>query len=419
MKARTACVAALLSTASLVGGVSAGASSASASERRLPEFYAVPKPLPSRQPGSLVKSQRIKVPGVHGTTYRVMYVSTSQRGKAVAVTGLVIVPRDGPPRGGYPVVTWAHGTDGLADECALSIAPSIAPSDSAHSSPAVTLASTNALLDAGYLYVATDYLGAGTPGLPPYIAGESAARNMIDIVRAARHLKAAHAGDDYVAWGHSDGGHAALFALKIAERYAPELTPRGVIAGAPPSQFSLFYTVLKDSNLRHELVMAAAGLNAAYGDARAPLDQVLTPAGLALLPELEKGCGAYLQDTLGAIVIDDVLRGDPFTIPGWRELLAADDPQSFTTPVDTPLLIIHGATDEQIPVVSTQILTTHLCDIGQHVERWVYPGETHAGAIEASVGDMISWINARFAAEVPGGVAPADAPRVIVSGCAS
>jgi hypothetical protein len=61
------------------------------------------------------------------------------------------------------------------------------------------------------------------------------------------------------------------------------------------------------------------------------------------------------------------------------------------------LLIIQGGSDEQIPPVSTQILATHLCEIGQSLERWIYPGQTHAGVIGPSAGDMTQWITNRFA----------------------
>jgi hypothetical protein len=53
-----------------------------------------------------------------------------------------------------------------------------------------------------------------------------------------------------------------------------------VVAGAPPSQFSFLYAFLKNSPFRHYLLMAAGGLNKAYGDKAAPLNAVLTPLGI-------------------------------------------------------------------------------------------------------------------------------------------
>ena len=147
------------------------------------------------------------------------------------------------------------------------------------------------------MLTASDYQGEGTPGMLPYIAGVSAARNTIDIVRAARNLAAAHASADYVVWGHSEGGQTAAFTDQIGPSYAPELHMKGVVAGAPPSQFEFIYDFLKTSSFRYYLIMAAGGLNVAYGDKEAPLDATLTPAGVALIPKLDTSCD--VDKTLG------------------------------------------------------------------------------------------------------------------------
>ncbi|MEX2269792.1 MAG: alpha/beta fold hydrolase [Acidimicrobiia bacterium] len=350
----------------------------------LPKFYAVPN-LPDA-PGEIIKSQKLEIKGLGGTMYRVMYTSTNLRDEVIPVTGLIVVPKGEAPSGGFPVLSIAHGTTGMADECAPSLTTESGPE-------------TNALLDAGYLVVATDYEGLGTPGLHPYIAGENAARNTVDIVRAAVGFKPANAGSDYVVWGHSQGGHTAMHALIEATGYAADVELHGVVAGAPPSQFALLYNFLKTSDFRHYLLMAGGGLNAAYGDEAAPLDAVLTERGIELLAELENGCSGYLQKLAGDIPYEEVGDVDPYTVPEWRALLQADDPQSFESPGDVPLLIIHGGNDEQIPVASSALLTDHLCDIGQALERWVYPGNMHAEVIGPSFADMIGWIDARFAGE--------------------
>ncbi len=90
-------------------------------------------------------------------------------------------------------------------------------------------------------------------------------------------------------------------------------------------------------------------------------------------------------------------KGDPFSNPTWRPLLEANDPENFASAAPVPLLIIQGGADEQIPVVSTQLLAQHLCAVGQDLERWIYPGQSHAGVIPVSFGDMVRWISDRFA----------------------
>ena len=371
----------------------------------IPAFYSVPQPLPSTA-GTLLKSQRVPVEGLHGTVYRVMYVSRSMRNRPVAVTGIVDVPNGPVPAGGYPVVTWGHGTNGMADQCSPSLQPLAA------------VPVPNALLDRGWVITASDYEGEGTPGLMPYIAGESAARNTIDIVLAARQLGPAHASKQYVVWGHSEGGQTAMFALKIGRSYAPSLRLAGVVAGAPPSQFNLIYAYLKSTRYRYYLLMAAGGLNAAYGDKIAPLDQILTPQGLSLLPSLNQGCSDYLSQRFGTLDVSQYLKADPFTVPAWRKVLIANDPESFTAASPIPLLIIQGGSDEQIPVVSTQLLATHLCGIGQDLERWIYPGQSHSGVIAPSSGDMTRWIADRFqGAPNPDSYAPVGQSDVQITAC--
>jgi hypothetical protein len=347
----------------------------------LPSFYSFSEPIPTT-PGTLIKSERVAAPNIKGTVYRVLYVSTTVHNKPTPVTGVIIVPNGPAPATGLPVVTWGHGTNGMADSCA----PSLSPEDAA------PLA--NMLLDKGWEITASDYQGEGTPGMLPYIAGDSAARNTIDIVRAARDLPGAHASANYVVWGHSEGGQTAMFADKIGPSYAPELRLKGVVAGAPPSQFNFIYGFLLTSPFRYYLIMAAGGLNTAYGDA-APLDQVLTPKGVALISKLDTSCD--VNGTLGPLDVKSLTKGDPFKNPLWKKVLEANDPQHFTAKSPAPLLIIQGGKDEQIPVASTKLLADHLCGIHQVLQRWIYPGQSHAGVIGPSAGDMTHWIADRFA----------------------
>ena len=188
-----------------------------------------------------------------------------------------------------------------------------------------------------------------------------------------------------------------MFALHIAASYAPELHLKGVVAGAPPSQFYAIYQFLKTSPYRYYLFMAAGGFNAAYGDRAAPLNQVLTPLAIKLLPDLDKGCSDYVSRVTSKYTLSQMTKGDPIDIPAWKTLMNANDPGTFTTASPTPLLIIQGGSDEQIPVVSTALLATHLCSLGQDLERWIYPGQSHSGVIAPSAKDMIHWIADRFA----------------------
>jgi acetyl esterase/lipase len=384
----------------------------------LDAFYSVPSRLPSNVPGALFKSERVNAPTVHGTFYRVMYGSRSAGNEPVAVTGLIIVPTKPPPPGGYRVVSVGHGTTGLGARCA--------PSRSALAVPSMT----NAMLDRGWIVAATDYEGLGTGGVLGYLAGVPAARDAIDIVRAAQHL-VAHVSNQYVMMGHSEGGHTALFVLEIAESYAPDLHLAGVIAAAPPSHFESLYESLKTGNFRYYLPMIVVGLHATYGDA-APLDPLLTERGRAIVPVVERVCltlpefsfyqpaKQLLPYRLGTVSIDSLFKTSPFAIPAWRTVLEANDPASFTSAHDVPLLIPQGGSDEQIPVRLTQQLATHLCALGQRVQTWIYPGQNHAGVIFKFGDDWIHWTAERFAnASAPASYEPLHPAEVRRTSCPS
>jgi len=354
----------------------------------LPSFYSVPQPLPAGKAGTLIKYEVVSDPNLVGATlYLVMYKSKGPKG-LVPVTGMVAVPDGTPPAGGWPVVSWGHGTNGMADICA----PSLQGSSQ--------IPGANELVAAGYAVTASDYQGEGTPGLMPYVVGASAAVDTVMIVAAAHSLPGVSLSPNYVVWGHSEGGQTALFTLYSHARH---LKLRGVVAGAPPSQFSLLYDFLVTSPFDYYLLMVAGSYNSYYGNKKAPLASIMTPQAQALIPQLNNGCSSYVQGVVDAAVaatpdhtFADLIPHNPFTVKQWAKLFSANDPESFKKKTKTPLLIIQGGDDEQIPVISTQILQSHLCQIGQPTERWVYSGQSHAGVIEPSFDDMLHWIGDRF-----------------------
>jgi len=58
--------------------------------------------------------------------------------------------------------------------------------------------------------------------------------------------------------------------------------------------------------------------------------------------------------------------------------------------------------------------------VGQDLERWIYPGQSHAGVIAPSFSDMVHWIRDRFVGETnPDSYAPVGLPGVQVTTCPS
>ena len=317
--------------------------------------------------------------------YRILYHSRSLRGDDIAVSGFVATPGGEPPPGGWPLVAFAHGTTGMADVCA--------PSHEAEE----IIAEDGAYLE-GYAIVATDYEGLGTPGLHPYIVGRSEARGVLDSVRAVQSLDGISVTEEFVVWGHSQGGHAALHAGQNWQEYAPELKLLGVAAGAPPSQFSLLYNVLLGGPFQGYVAMASGAFAEAYDEIELP--QVFTDEAIGLFEILENGCTGEVFAVFNPIAAEELLKVEnPLTVPPWDRVIVENDVN--TAPVPVPLVIIHGTDDEQIPAISSQFLLGQLCTKpGQGpTVRLEYPGEDHESVIDVQRDDLLEWIAGRFAGD--------------------
>jgi acetyl esterase/lipase len=318
-----------------------------------------------------------------GTTgYKVRYKSVSSAGAPIEVTGLAYIPKAKAPTGGWPVLSYAHGTVGLADRCTPS-----------NNISAIENTVAGAFAALGFAVVASDYEGLGTPGRHPYLVGVSEGRGVLDIVRAARQIPGATVSNRFVTWGHSQGGHAALFAGEIAATWAPDLKLLGVVAGAPPSQLRNVGDSVSTSPFRGYLFMVAAGLQAA--DPTLNLNDVITAKAQEVLPVVDTGCNSEVFAAFNKFPMDQLLIKDGLTRDPWKSALAANEPGKVKT--NAPILIIHGDKDEQIPVETSAALKKKLCALGNSVERKIYPGQDHGGAALASLFDVTAWLSLRVA----------------------
>ncbi len=76
-------------------------------------------PLTSTARGTLIADHSVGTAGVTGAAaiYLIEYYSETLQGAPVKVTGLVFVPMGTAPVGGWPIVNWAHETDGTNKNC--------------------------------------------------------------------------------------------------------------------------------------------------------------------------------------------------------------------------------------------------------------------------------------------------------------
>ena len=341
-------------------------------------FYVPPSPLAKQPPGTIIRSQPIAAPP-GAKAWKVLYHSRSVSGDDLAVSGVVVAPTGAAPKGGRTVVTWAHGTTGLADQCAPSKA-----TDAAKQIPFV-----DDLVQGGYVVTATDYEGLGTPGVHPYLVGESEGRSVLDAARAANDLDATHASADVLVAGHSQGGQAALFAGELAKSYAPELRVLGVAAAAPAADVEQILPLA--GNIRGGagyLVMGVEGFQAAYPDT--DFASVLTPDARAKVDVATTQCSFGV---MGVYANGGVLAHDPLSIPALKQLLHTNS--AGNRPAGAPLLIVQGSGDAVIPQVITDVFVKKACAAGDTVDYRVYSGATHGSVIDAARADVVAWLTER------------------------
>jgi pimeloyl-ACP methyl ester carboxylesterase len=345
--------------------------------------------LPATKPGTLLRARQVVGPKGF-TTWQILYLSQTATGQPVAVSGLVARQAGLGAVGEHlPVISWAHGTTGLGDQCAPS--HQLVGGFAAESAIIPTVGSM------GAVFVGADYEGLGTPGEHPYLLGQSEGRDVLDIVRAAQHLDGSGVDPEarVVIWGHSQGGGAAAFAGELAPTYAPDLHVVGTIAGAPAGELPLVASQARQgSGLGFEL-MLDSGLLAAYPDL--PVDAVLTPQGRATVDTIRTQCIGDIMSTVAGHPAGYYLRADPTTVPAWEARLEENNPGRTATSV--PLFIYHGDADTTVPPIISQLMFQSYCALGVTVQRTVYPGKDHISVIGAALDDIESWAADRIAGE--------------------
>ncbi|MFB7877743.1 lipase family protein [Nocardia sp. NPDC056064] len=334
---------------------------------------------------------------------RVLYRSESVHGEPIAVSGIIALPRT--PAPGHPVVSWAHGTLGSADLCAPSRDTAESPAHPFNADPQPVL---NALLRAGYAVVMTDYEGLGTPGPHPYLLGESEARGVLDIVRAARALHP-ELSARFATFGHSQGGQAALFAAHHAPTWTPELELVTAVATAPANniaagfQASLLAPVTNEGFAFHPLFVTGAVAADPGIDPRA----IFTDRAYELyLRDTESRCRVGLSepDSWGGIRGTEIVRPEALGGPDFAKLIARLTATQPALPIAAPVRVVQGADDPRVNPAGTAALVAQLRAINgpDRITEVTYeqsapnPISPHFGVLHTDTDPLLAWLAERF-----------------------
>lgn len=352
----------------------------------LPGFAA---PAAAQQPGSLIAAEPMRDTPVGMQAWQVRYWTTNQDGLTQQVTGMVVAPREAIPARPRRVIAWAHGTSGVVEKCALSTNP-----DFFTATPGLEQA-----IREGYVVVAPDYPGLGSPMPHPYLVGGDTARSVLDAVRAARAIPGAAAGGQFAVWGESQGGHAALWTAIAARSYAPDLTLVGTAAAAPPTDLAENMRKASEPNVRALLMgFTLYSWSQRFGYS---MDGVVSKMNQDVTRKLAQNNCITLDASprLGAILGILSLRGalkkkDLGRIEPWATTMRANSVDPARVP--GPLLIAQSVNDPLVAPAVTRKFAKAMCK-WRTALRWIdIPGGDHAHSARDSAVDTLAWIGARF-----------------------
>jgi pimeloyl-ACP methyl ester carboxylesterase len=207
---------------------------------------------------------------------------------------------------------------------------------------------------------------------------------VVDIVRASRQLDGRLA-RRYVIAGHSQGGHAALFAAALAPKRAPELRLRGVAAFAPASHLDLLSRALptftSPSGLSGLAALVLRGVSSVYPQVKPR--QIASDRALALLPQIDKVCLSELNapSAFGGTAPADLVRPGADLEP-LNKLLARQNPNLR---IAAPILIAQGMSDTTVLPFTTDQLDSELRARRSNKVRYLtYPNVEHVGIVGAA-----------------------------------
>ncbi|MGI9187603.1 MAG: lipase family protein [Gaiellales bacterium] len=362
-------------------------------ERRqdaLDAFYATPAGMEKAPPGTVFHTERLpSADVVGGRAYRLLYRTQRADGSAAVSGAIAIVPLAPVPADGRPVLAWAHGTIGLGRGCAPS-----RRSDPLQATPWVADAIAN-----GFAVIATDYAGLGTAGPNGYLLGRAEARDVINAVRALDVVPGAHPSRSWTVLGHSQGGHAAVWAAELARTEMPERPLLGVAVGAPALNLDAIVTAQWDAGIgwgvgaemyqswpaaypNVDFTRAVSWLGERYAG---PVADACLGEGVpvpALLGFLAAGVGLPFFDE------------NPMRDPQLAAIVQRQTPAPL--PSSLPVLMAQGTADTVVPPSSNAATQEEWCAAGSDLTmQWLGGvGHVQAGPIIGTL--AVPWLRALY-----------------------
>lgn len=317
--------------------------------------------------------------------WNVVYVTEGADGKLTYVSGEIYLPAASRKQSGH-LVLWNHETAGMQDSCAPSRRSLV-------DKWGIRIPALEQMLDKGFVVVASDYQGLGTPGSTAYLNGAAQAKASLDAVRLAQTFPGADAGPRFVEYGWSQGGQTSLWLAHLQQAYAPELELLGAGEIAPASRhWDLTEYDLTTTVTGGYYISRMVGLR--VGHPELALRDVLSTDGLEMLEHLSAGCWAIAEKTEGKPTTlfanrDGLQPGKP-----WRQWLEAND--AFLPVRNVPFVFFQGDKDIAVPVELNRKVARDLCQQGVTVDYRESKGLDHENIVPVAVAALPNWFADRF-----------------------
>jgi alpha-beta hydrolase superfamily lysophospholipase len=326
---------------------------------------------------------------------RILYHSRSLKGDDITVSGALLTPKGKAPKGGWPVVSWAHGSSGIGDQCA----PSSTPNQNGKIDLYGYSGFVAQLLKAGYAVAATDYEGLGTDGEHPYIVADSEGRGVIDAVRAATQVNPS-VSKEWFSLGHSQGGQAAIAAGELANTWGKGLQFRGTVGLAPVTNVGAAYSYGTPGPVdRGFYLLALNGLKTVHPELK--FSDFLNKQVQDMVPQVQKDCTAKIWEDFTAD-FKDKLNDYAFAPQNHEAAMKLqtwlDDQTVPRTKTPGPMLLLQGDDDPSIKIEVTKQAVRNARAAGTPAEFRLYKGKDHYSVLTprsdgGAATDVVAWLN--------------------------
>lgn len=331
--------------------------------------------------GQLIRSEQAEnyqLPKGASAT-RILYWSNDLYQNPTIASAVLIKPAGVAPKGGFPLVVWAHGTMGVGQMCGASNSVNLGYN-------------VMPLLAQGFAVLAVDYAGLATEGGHGYM---NKIVNATDVINAVPAAQAAVKGitQKWVAIGHSQGGQAVWgVAEQQASRKDPHYLASVALAPAVGGADLLEANAQQPGALFYPVYMARA-IKQQFPSF--DINSMLTPDAAARYDDLvNKGCYFYAQAAFAQAKPGSVLKTDWSSQPYVSDFFAIN--QVGNKAIAGPLLVAIGTADEATPPAVTEAQARKACAAGNTLVLRSYPGD-HVGMLQTSLADVTAWIKDRFA----------------------